>query len=299
MNDPLKVKLDALEELYGKYSVHMLCDALKVSRGTFYNNILRNKRDNSWYSKQREIHRVRIQQIYDDNHQIFGAAKIAAIMKEDGYRISAETVRELMCDMGLTSIRQDAKAIYYKECRRYKNHLNQQFTTAKPNEVWVSDAAYFRINGKSYYICAILDLYARMAVGYRIGNKNSTQLVKSTFRMAFEERKPKLPLIFHTDCGANYRAQAFCTYLKALGITQSFSRAHIPYDNSVMESFFSNLKREELYRTKYQSERDFRAAVEQYIAFYNTKRPHVKNGYKTPAGKEQDYYSKCNHFTDD
>lgn len=56
-------------------------------------------------------------------------------MKEDGYRISAETVRELMCNMGLTSIRQDAKATYDKECRRYKNHLNQQFTTAKPNEV--------------------------------------------------------------------------------------------------------------------------------------------------------------------
>lgn len=42
-------------------------------------------------------------------------------------------------------------------------------------------------------------------------------------------------------------------FLKSLSVTQSFSRAYLPYDNSVMESFFSSLKREELYRTKYHS----------------------------------------------
>lgn len=44
---PLNIKLNTLEELYGQYSVHMICDALKVSRGTFYNYIFRNKRDNT------------------------------------------------------------------------------------------------------------------------------------------------------------------------------------------------------------------------------------------------------------
>ena len=51
------------------------------------------------------------------------------------------------------------------------------------------------------------------------------------------------------------------------GVIQSFSGAHVPYDNSVMESFFSNLKREELYRTKYRSEKKFRTAVDSYIRF--------------------------------
>lgn len=299
ISDPLKDRLNALEKLYGQYSVYMLCEALKVPRGTFYNHILRNKRDNTWYSKQREIHRVRIQEIYDEHNQIFGAAKIAAIMKSEGYRISADTVRELMRDMGLTSIRQDSKEIYDKEKRRHKNYLNQQFTTTKPNEVWVSDVTCFRLNDKNYFICAILDLYARRVVGYRIGKNNSTQLVKSTFKMAYEKRKPTMPLMFHTDRGANYRAVTFCSYLKSLGVTQSFSRAHVPYDNSVMESFFSSLKREELYRTKYRSDGDFRAAVDRYMAFYNEVRPHVKNAYKTPLAKEQEYYSKQGIFEED
>lgn len=133
--------------------------------------------------------------------------------------------------------------------------------------MWVSDITYFRFNNKNYYICAIIDLYARTVVGYRVGIKNSTQLAKSTFKVAYENRKPNEPLLFHTDRGSNYRSKTFCSYLKSLNIKQSYSRAHIPYDNSVMESFFASLKREELYRTKYRSENEFKAAVDNYIIF--------------------------------
>ena len=291
-NSPLDVKLNTLKELYEQYSVHMICDALKVPRGTFYNHIFRNKRDNTWYAKRREEFRIKIQQIYDDSNQIFGAAKITAIMKEKGYRISIGMVRELMHDMGLISIRQDAKDLYDKEQRKYKNHLNQEFTATHPNEVLVSDVTYFQYKEKVFYICAILDLYSRMVVGYRISHKNSTQLTKKTFKQAYENRNPESNLLFHTDRGSNYRSKTFCSYLKSLGVTQSFSRAYVPYDNSVMESFFSSLKREELYRTKYRSENEFRTAVKNHMEFYNEKRPHAKNGYKTPAKRELEFFSK-------
>lgn len=290
--DPLQIKLHAMEELYGQYSVHMLCEAPKVSRGTFYNHIFRNKRDNTWYAKRREEYRLMVKQMYDDSNQIFGVAKITAVMKEKGYHISAEMVRELMRDMGLISIRQDAKDLYDKEQRKFKNYLNQQFTATRPNEVWVSDVTCFRLHNKNYYICVVLDLFSRMAIGCKVGKTNSTQLVKGTFQMAYTNRKPVLPLTFHTDRGSNYQSKTFRLTLQSLGVTQSFSRAHIPYDNSVMESFFSNLKREELYRTKYRSENEFRTAVNQYIVFYNEQRPHAKNGYKTPLKKELDYLSR-------
>lgn len=57
-----------------------------------------------------------------------------------------------------------------------------------------------------------------------------------------------------------------------------------------MESFFSSLKREELYRTKYRSEAEFRAAVDAYMVFYNERRPHAKNGYRTPMKLESIYF---------
>ena len=135
----------------------------------------------------------------------------------------------------------------------------------------------------------IIDLFARKVVSYKISQRNSTQLVKLTFQQAYEHRRPDASLIFHTDRGGNYRSNALCDYLKKLGVTHSFSRARVPYDNSVMESFFASLKREELYRTKYRSEREFKAAVDSYIEFYNDKRPHAKLKYKTPNQKEAEY----------
>ncbi len=286
---PLLDRLNAIEQLQGQYSIHMLCEAMDISRGTFYNHIFRNKRDNTWYAKRREELRLQIEEIYDDSKQIFGAQKIAAVLRNKGIKISEHLVRELMQDMGLTSIRQNAKNLYDKENSRYKNYVNQQFDVKRPNQVWVSDVTQFRYNQKNYYICAIIDLFARKVVSYKISQRNSTQLVKLTFQQAYEHRRPDASLIFHTDRGGNYRSSALCDYFKKLGVTHSFSRARVPYDNSVMESFFASLKREELYRTKYRSEREFKAAVDSYIEFYNDKRPHAKLKYKTPNQKEAEY----------
>lgn len=106
---PLKQRLYAAEQLYGKYNIHVICDAFDIPRGTFYNHVLRNKKDNTWYAKRREELRLQIQEIYDESNQIFGAAKIAAVMKSNGIKVSDEMVRTLMRDMGLVSIRQNAK----------------------------------------------------------------------------------------------------------------------------------------------------------------------------------------------
>ncbi|WP_330587543.1 IS3 family transposase [Acutalibacter sp. 1XD8-36] len=201
--------------------------------------MLRNKRENTSYAQRRKELCDVIQQIYDESNQIFGAKKIFAIMKEKGYHTSPDMVQELMGEMGLTSARQGAKNTYNKEQRKFTNHVNQQFNVTCPDEVWGSDVTYFRFHEKKFYICAVIDLFARRVIAYRIGKSNSTQLVKSTFRTAYENRCPTQPLIFHTDRGTNYRAAAFCSYLKSLGVTQSFSKAYTPYDNSVMESFFS------------------------------------------------------------
>lgn len=288
---PLKEKLYALERIYGSHSVRILCEALDVDRGTFYNHILRNKKSNTCYAKQRELLRVAIQKVYDDNRQIFGVGKITAILKEQGYKTSEDTVRKLMADMGLTSIRQHSKALFEKERKTYcKNHLNQNFTTTAPNQVWVSDVTCYSFQQKNYYICVILDLFSRKVIGCKVSHRNSTQLVKATFKMAYESRKPPEGLIFHTDRGTNYKSHTFMSYLKSCNVIQSFSRAHMPYDNSVMESFFSSFKREELYRTKYKSEKELKMAIEDYIEFYNSKRPHYQNNYKTPTAKEQGFW---------
>ena len=81
-------------------------------------------------------------------------------------------------------------------------------------------------------------------------------------------------------------------YLRNLGVKQSFSRAHMPYDNSVCESFFGGMKREELYRTNYKSEKELQQSIKNYIEFYNTKRPHTLLRYRTPDKTATDFLSR-------
>ena len=255
---PLADKLKILDELYQneKYSVHVMCEALDVPRGTFYNYINRGKRGNTVAARRREEMRHKIMAIFYDSNQVFGAPKITAILKDQGELVSRGFVSELMKEMGLVSIRSGAKKQFEDESRKCKNLVKRKFKTDRPNQIWVSDVTYYRFKEKQYFICVIIDLYSRKVVGYKVGFSNNTHLTKETFKMAYESRRPNAGLVFHSDQGGNYRARVFMNYLSARNVTQSFSKPGVPYDNSVMESFFSSMKREELYRGKYRSERE-------------------------------------------
>ena len=65
-----------------------------------------------------------------------------------------------------------------------------------------------------------------------------------------------------------------------------------PYDNGAMESFFSSFKQEDVYRTSYRSVEDCKAHIAEYMGFYNSKRPHRANNYKTPDQTEELYYQR-------
>lgn len=92
---------------------------------------------------------------------------------------------------------------------------------------------------------------------------------------------------FHTGLGANYCFKTSNDYIKSLNIVRSFSRPYVPYDNSIIESFFASSKREELYRKNYRTESNLYQTIDDYMGFYNTRRPHAKIQYKTPEQKER------------
>ncbi len=198
-----------------------------------------------------------------------------------------------MQEMNLVSIRNGAKATWKKYDYEPKNDkLNFNFKTDVPNQVWVSDVTYYQYAGKYYYICAIIDLYARKVIACKLSIKHSTQLITSTFRIAYKSRQPKENLIFHSDRGSQYTSYAFQNLLKKFSISQSFSPSGSPQHNAVMESFFSSMKKEELYRRKYHSLEEFKTSIDKYVEFYNDQRPHATNKYQTPNAVEQAFAAK-------
>lgn len=243
VGSPLSERYEYILSQSEKYSINLLCKTMKVAKGSYYNHILRNKNENTAYEeKKRELTPI-IEKIFNDSKQIYGSSKIHAILKDRGYAVGRNTVADIIHENGWFSISSGAKKLYYMNLERKQNLLNQQFNVSRPNEVWVSDVTYFKYNNTFFYICVILDLYARKVIAYRISLTNSTQLTKGTFVTAYNSRQPQ-DLIFHSDQGCNYTSATFRMCLKDLNIKQSFSNPGNPYNNSVMESFFKSMKTE-------------------------------------------------------
>jgi transposase-like protein len=114
LSSPLKEKLEALEKLHGQFSIHALCDALGVSRGTFYNHIFRRK-DVTSYDKRREEMKKHIKIAFEESRQRFGSSKIWATLADRGIRTTPKYVAELMQEMGLSSVRKGSKRQHKKE----------------------------------------------------------------------------------------------------------------------------------------------------------------------------------------
>lgn len=290
---PLQKKLATLEELYNRvgnpFSVHELCDALDVARGTLYNHIFR-KADRSKYQEDQAQLMLKVKQIFDDSEQRFGAEKIRIILAESGIRVGKKRISDIMQELGLCSVRTDTKK-QFKRKQQYakQNLLKRKFSAEHPNQIWVSDITYFKVKSYWVYLCIILDLYSRKIIGWRVSKHMSTHLVTATFKAAYQDRGRPQNLTFHSDRGSQYVSKTLTELFQQHGVKQSFSATARPLDNAVAETFFSSFKREEAYRKDYTSEQHFRRSVEEYIRFYNEVRPHQTLNYKTPQVFEENY----------
>lgn len=290
---PLQRRLEFAEKLYKQqqgFSAREIYEALDIAKGTFYYR-LNHSADISEKERTRYALMLKIPEIFEDSNQVFGAEKIRAMLSREGIRVSNKRVSALMREMGLESVRIDAKKQYQRrEKYARQNLLRRSFKVAKPNQVWVSDITSFKIKGKWFYLCVIIDLYSRKVIGFRVSQKSSTQLLNSTFKKAYQDRGKPSKLTFHSDQGSQYTSKAFTALLKECSVTQSLSMPGQPLENAVAESFFSAFKKEEAYRKDYVSERHFIESVTKYIDFYNNIRPHQTNHYKTPAELEAKYW---------
>ncbi len=290
---PLQKKLATLEELYNQagnpYSVHELCDALDVARGTFYNHIFR-RADKSKYQEAQAQLTLQVKQVFDDSEQRFGAEKILIVLAGSGIHVSKKCISAIMQELGLCSVRTDAKKLFKRKQQYAKqNLLKREFSADHPNQMWASDITYFKVKSYWVYLCIILDLYSRKIIGWRVSKHMSTHLVTATFKATYHERGKPQNLTFHSDRGSQYVSKTLIGLFQQCGVKQSFSATARPLDNAVAKTFFSSFKREEAYRKDYTSEQHFRRSVEKYIQFYNEVRPHQTLNYKTPQAFEEAY----------
>ena len=230
-------------------------------------------------------------ELYSKTDKRLGVHKIATCLKRDYcINISYGRVYRLIETMNLPKMstckppKIHSTKIVSDNCN---NLLAQNFNQPAPNMVWVSDFTYIRVANRFYYLCAILDLFSRKIVAYKVSDKINTKLAIDTLNDALASRNISSGLMFHTDRGSQFTAKTFRQYLDNLNIVQSFSAKGHPYDNAVMESFFKYLKKEETDRRCYRNLSELKQSLFVYInGFYNSVRPHSHNNGLSPIQKE-------------
>ena len=198
---------------------------------------------------------------------------------------SGSAVSQLSSEYGVSEV-----TIYKKASGgAWKRGLEQDFKTETITQKWVADISYIHTVRDGWcYLASVLNLHTKKIVGYKFGRRMTVDLVLDALDYAVVDQKPMPGLILHTDLGSQYTSEDFQKRLNQYEMVPSFSRKGCPYDNACIESFHATLKKEEVYRTRYDGFETARIALFKYIeGWYNRKRIHGSIGYLTPDAFEK------------
>ena len=229
-----------------------------------------------------------IKLLYEEQNGILGYRQMTiTINREYNTNYNIKRIRRLMRILHLQSVCRKKRYNYIKSTPEItaENILNREFYADAPNEKWLTDVTEFKYyvgaEVKKLYLSAILDLYDRRIVAYKIGDSNNNKLVFDTFDEAVKNNPNAHPL-FHSDRGFQYTNKMFNAMLKAHNMRQSMSRVGRCIDNGSMEGYWGLLKSEMYYLKKFYSKDELTQAIENYIHFYNTKRYQFRLHCMTP-----------------
>lgn len=267
-----------------------MCRVLQVSTSGFYEW---QRRPASDRAKEDERLKVLIGASFAESYKTYGSPRIHKDLLEGGKKVGRNRVIRLM---------QDGK-IVARVKRRYRsttmsehdqpiapNVLNREFEAEAPNQRWVGDTTELLTPSGKFFLAAIIDLYARLVVGWAVSAVNDRHLTIAALNEALKRRCPGVGLLHHSDRGSTYASEDYRDVLAKYGIECSMSRTGNCYDNAAMESWFSTFKAE-LGET-FESIRRGKDLAFNYIeVFYNHRRRHSSIGYIAPAERERRYYA--------
>lgn len=281
------MKYRFINEHRHQHAISLMCRVLRVARAGFY----------AWLHDPVSAHEQEdrrllelIRHSYSASYGVYGARRVFADLREAGEVCGRHRVARIMQEHKIKAVRG------YKAPRRIAgrpsiiapNHLQRQFTVDAPDKAWVTDITYIRTWQGWLYLAAVVDLYSRKVVGWSMKATLSRELVLDALLAAVWRRKPASEVLVHSDQGSQFGSDDFKRFCKAHRLQPSMSRRGNCWDNAVMESFFSSLKKERIRKRIYKTRDMARADVFDYIeVFYNRSRRHSHLGDISPEAFER------------
>ena len=269
----LSSKQDLVEVQAKNISLLRQTKILGISRSHFYYQPIVNER--------KDAIKAHIQKVYEEI-PIYGEKKVHQQLLEDGFHVSLNTVSKYRKELGLRAVlavKPVSTTVADVQHKKYPYRL-RGVTINHANQVWSTDITYIKINGGMVYMAAVIDWYSKAVLSWQISNTMDTDLVMGVLNKALTTYgKPK---IFNTDQGSQYTSYIHTQTLKDNDIIISMDGKGRATDNIAIERFWRSAKCERIYLNEYDSIRDLKEDIEEYIEFYNHRRFHETLEYKKP-----------------
>jgi transposase InsO family protein len=170
---------------------------------------------------------------------------------------------------------------------RFRKHKNliRGFVPQAANQLWSADITYIDTETGVCYLHVITDCYSHEILGWCIADTLEAKYTLEALQMAVRNcgQSDLTGLIHHSDRGCQYCCNEYTAYLNSLGARISMTEDYKPTDNAVAERINGIIKSELLYPAKRPKNRmEASRAIEGFIHYYNSLRPHMSIGNQTP-----------------
>jgi len=264
------------------------CRALGVSQSWFY----------KWQGaalpprvQRRDRLKAEVARLFGVHEGKYGSPRIAADLREAGWRVGENTVAGLMRELGLAARRKKGRKSTTRPGRgrwRAPDLVKRDFPAAQLNRKWFGDGTQITTGEGRLHLVSVLDVASRRVLGFTLGERHDAQLAYGALTMAIAVRGGQVPgVVFHTDQGSEYTAKAFRQACERLGVTQSMGRPGSALDNAIIESWHSTLEFELRAVEHFTTKAAARAKVAAWIEDYNTCRRHSACQMMAPASYEK------------
>lgn len=216
----------------------------------------------------------RIDEIYTE-HPYYGSRKIARILK-----VNRKKVQRLMREMGISAIYPGPNLSRRNHKQGVYPYLLNNITASYPNHVWAIDITYIRLRHGFMYLVAVIDLYSRYIVSWELSQTLEIDFVLSCVKQALKQGKP---LIWNSDQGGHFTSPKYIEILEEASVKISMDGKGRSIDNIFIERFWRSLKYENVYLKGYETPREARIGIAEYIRHYNNERPHQSLDYRIPS----------------
>ena len=270
--NPEHVKRQLVEKGHQELSVRHQSKILSLNRSSlYYEQIGLSEED------QRILEEM--DKIYMD-FPVYGSRRMSRELKRRGFKVGRLKARTLMRILGVEAIYPRKRLTYSNKEHQIYPYLLRDVTIDRPNVAWATDITYIRLKQGFVYLVAVMDLFSRYIVSWRISNTLEPDFCCEALQDALKRGKPEY---FNTDQGAQFTCDAFTSILKSANIKISMDGKGRVIDNIFIERFWRTLKYEEVYTKAYDSVWECKRSIGTFIDKYNALRLHQSlKEYDTP-----------------